>query len=315
MLRYTLGRLGRAAITLFLVLSIVFLLMRLMPVDTYFEGRSDTMSETIKENILRQLGLLDPWYVQLKNFWVKLLLHGDLGESIVIQKGVKCVDLMIPKAINSFRFGAVAMVFQLVLGYSMGVLMARWKGKFFDRLGNAYVLLINALPAAVYYLFIQLYLSTLLSLPMFYDKFDKSSMILPIVCLALPGIASNAMWMRRYMVDQMNLDYIRLARAKGMTSSQVAFRHVMRNAFIPMAQSLPTTLLFTISGSLYVESLFSIPGMGGLLIISIQRQDNTMVQAMVLLYSVISVTGLLLGDIMMMLCDPRISLTKKGGRR
>ena len=286
MLRYTLGRLGRAAITLFLVLSIVFLLMRLMPVDTYFEGRSDTMNETIKENILRQLGLLDPWYVQLKNFWVKLLLHG-----------------------------AVAMVFQLVLGYSMGVLMARWKGKFFDRLGNAYVLLINALPAAVYYLFIQLYLSTLLSLPMFYDKFDKSSMILPIVCLALPGIASNAMWMRRYMVDQMNLDYIRLARAKGMTSSQVAFRHVMRNAFIPMAQSLPTTLLFTISGSLYVESLFSIPGMGGLLIISIQRQDNTMVQAMVLLYSVISVTGLLLGDLTMMLCDPRISLTKKGGRR
>mgnify|MGYP002516297780 FL=1 len=315
MLRYTLGRLGRAAITLFLVLSIVFLLMRLMPVDTYFEGRSDTMNETIKENILRQLGLLDPWYVQLKNFWVKLLLHGDLGESIVIQKGVKCIDLMVPKAINSFRFGAIAMVFQLVLGYSMGVLMARWKGKFFDRLGNAYVLLINALPAAVYYLFIQLYLSTLLSLPMFYDKFDKSSMILPILCLALPGIASNAMWMRRYMVDQMNLDYIRLARAKGMTSSQVAFRHVMRNAFIPMAQSLPTTLLFTISGSLYVESLFSIPGMGGLLIISIQRQDNTMVQAMVLLYSVISVTGLLLGDIMMMLCDPRISLTKKGGRR
>jgi len=315
LLRYTLGRLGRAAITLFLVLSIVFLLMRLMPVDTYFEGRSDTMNETIKENILRQLGLLDPWYVQLKNFWVKLLLHGDLGESIVIQKGVKCIDLMVPKAINSFRFGAIAMVFQLVLGYSMGVLMARWKGKFFDRLGNAYVLLINALPAAVYYLFIQLYLSTLLSLPMFYDKFDKSSMILPILCLALPGIASNAMWMRRYMVDQMNLDYIRLARAKGMTSSQVAFRHVMRNAFIPMAQSLPTTLLFTISGSLYVESLFSIPGMGGLLIISIQRQDNTMVQAMVLLYSVISVTGLLLGDIMMMLCDPRISLTKKGGRR
>lgn len=315
MLRYTLGRLGRAAITLFLVLSIVFLLMRLMPVDTYFEGRSDTMNEAIKENILRQLGLLDPWYVQLKNFWVKLLLHGDLGESIVIQKGVKCVDLMVPKAINSFRFGAVAMVFQLVLGYSMGVLMARWKGKFFDRLGNAYVLLINALPAAVYYLFIQLYLSTLLSLPMFYDKFDKSSMILPIVCLALPGIASNAMWMRRYMVDQMNLDYIRLARAKGMTSSQVAFRHVMRNAFIPMAQSLPTTLLFTISGSLYVESLFSIPGMGGLLIISIQRQDNTMVQAMVLLYSIISVTGLLLGDLTMMLCDPRISLTKKGGRR
>ena len=203
----------------------------------------------------------------------------------------------------------------MLIGYPLGVLMARSKGKFVDTLGNAYVLLINALPAAVYFLAIQLYLSTLLKLPMLFDPLDWKSRILPIICLSLGGIASNAMWMRRYMVDQMNMDYIRLARAKGMTSSQVAFRHVMRNAFIPMAQSLPTSLLFTISGSLYVESLFSIPGMGGLLIQSIQRQDNTMVQAMVLLYSVISVTGLLLGDIMMMICDPRIKLVKKGDSR
>ncbi|MBR5391128.1 MAG: ABC transporter permease [Clostridia bacterium] len=315
MLRYTLGRLGRAMITMFLVLSIVFMLMRLLPTDTYFGGRSDTMSDTIKENILKQLGLFDPWYVQLGNFWKNLLFHGDLGESIVIQQGVKCVDLIIPKAKWSFQFGAIAMVFQMLIGYSMGVLMARWKGKFFDSAGNLYILLINALPQAVYFLFIQLYLSKVLGLPMFFERYNLASRILPILCLSLGGIASNAMWMRRYMVDQMNLDYIRLARAKGMTSSQVAFRHVMRNAFIPMAQSLPTTLLFTISGSLYVESLFSIPGMGGLLITSIQRQDNTMVQAMVLLYSAISVIGLLLGDIMMMVCDPRISLVKKGGSR
>ena len=214
-----------------------------------------------------------------------------------------------------FVFGIIALGIQMLIGYPLGVLMARSKGKFVDTLGNAYVLLINALPAAVYFLAIQLYLSTLLKLPMLFDPLDWKSRILPIICLSLGGIASNAMWMRRYMVDQMNMDYIRLARAKGMTSSQVAFRHVMRNAFIPMAQSLPTSLLFTISGSLYVESLFSIPGMGGLLIQSIQRQDNTMVQAMVLLYSVISVTGLLLGDIMMMICDPRIKLVKKGDSR
>ena len=302
-------------ITMFLVLSIVFMLMRLLPTDTYFGGRSDSMSDTVKENILKQLGLFGPWYVQLGNFWKKLLLHGDLGESIVIQQGAKCVDLIIPKAKWSFQFGAIAMIFQMLIGYSMGVMMARWKGRFFDSLGNLYILLINALPAAVYFLFIQIYVSKALGLPMLFERYNPVSRILPILCLSLGGIASNAMWMRRYMVDQMNLDYIRLARAKGMTSSQVAFRHVMRNAFIPMAQSLPTTLLFTISGSLYVESLFSIPGMGGLLITSIQRQDNTMVQAMVLLYSAISVIGLLLGDIMMMICDPRISLTKKGGSR
>ncbi|MDD5917872.1 MAG: ABC transporter permease [bacterium] len=315
MVKYILGRLGRALITLFLVLSIVFLLMRLLPVEGYFEGRSDTMSETVKNNILKELGLLDPWYKQLFNFWRKLILEGDLGKSIVLRKNVPCVDIIIPKAKVSFQFGIIALGIQLAVGLTLGVFMARGKGKLIDTLGNAYVLLINALPAAVYFLAIQLYVSTVLKLPMLFDPLRPQSRILPIICLSLGGIASNAMWMRRYMVDQMNMDYIRLARAKGMTSRQVAFRHVMRNAFIPMAQSLPTSILFTISGSLYVESLFSIPGMGGLLIQSIQRQDNTMVQAMVLLYSVISITGLLLGDLAMMVCDPRIKLVKKGEGR
>ena len=314
MIKFVLGRLGRACITMFLVLSIVFLLMRLMPTDTYFEGRADAMSDVVKQNILKQLGLLDPWYTALYKFWTKLIFHGDLGESIVIQKGVKCVDLIVPKAKTSFQFGAYALIIQIVLGYTLGVLMARWKGGVVDKIGNLYVLLINALPAAVYYLFIQLYISELTKLPMLYKPMNPKSKILPIICLSLGGIASNAMWMRRYMVDQLNLDYIRLARAKGMTSTQVAFRHVLRNAFIPMAQSLPTSILFTISGSLYVESLFSIPGLGGLLITSIQRQDNTMVQSMVLLYSVLSILGMLLGDIMLMICDPRISLVKEGGR-
>lgn len=315
MVRYILGRLGRALITMFLVLSIVFMLMRLLPVDSYFEGRSDSMSDTVKNQILSELGLLDPWYKQLYSFWNKLILHGDLGKSIVIRKNVPCVEVIWPKAVTSFKFGIIALGVQLLLGLTLGVFMARSKGKLVDKLGNGYILLINALPAAVYYLFIQLYLSTALHLPMLFDQYEPSSRILPILCLSLGGIASNAMWMRRYMVDQMNMDYIRLARAKGMTSSQVAFRHVMRNAFIPMAQGLPVSILFTISGSLYVESLFSIPGMGGLLITSIQRQDNTMVQAMVLLYSTISIVGLLLGDIAMMVCDPRITLVKKGGSR
>lgn len=315
MLKYILGRLFRALITMFLVLSIVFLLMRLLPVDGYFEGRSDLMSDTVKNVILKDLGLLDPWYKQLFDFWRKLLFEGDLGKSIVLRKNVPVAKLIWPKAKVSFQFGIIALAIQQAVGLTAGVLMARHKGKLVDKVGNLYILFINALPAAIYFLAIQLYLSSVLKLPMLYDPINTSSRILPIICLSLGGIATNAMWLRRYMVDQMNMDYIRLARAKGMTSGQVAFRHIMRNAFIPMAQALPTAVLFTISGSLYVESLFSIPGMGGLLIQSIQRQDNTMVQAMVLLYSVISISGLLLGDIAMMLCDPRIKLAKKGESR
>ena len=315
MLKYSLGRFGRALISMSIVLSIVFLLMRLLPVEGYFGSRSDTMNEAVKQNVLRSLGLLDPWYVQLGNFWKRLLLEGDLGKSVVMRVGVPCVEIIASKAMVSVKFGLVAFVLQKITGLTMGVIMARFKGKFPDKLGSAYVLVINAVPAAVYYLAIQLYCTTLFKVPMLYSPVNWKTWILPTISLTLVGIASDAMWMRRYMVDQMNMDYIRLARAKGMTSSQVSFRHVMRNAFVPMSQSLPTSILFTISGSLYIESLYSIPGMGGLLITSIQRQDNTMVQAMVLLYSAISVTGLLLGDLTMMLCDPRIRLTSKGDSR
>lgn len=315
MLKYTLGRVGRAGITIFLVLSIVFLLMRLMPTDIYFDGRTDTMSDTVKENILKELGLQDPWYIALPEFWKDFLIYGDLGESIMIRKGLPVTEIMWPKAKVSFEFGIISLGIQLLVGMTLGVTMARKKGGIVDKGGNLYVLLINALPQAVYFLLIQIYLSTWLNLPMLFKNSVPQSRILPIICLSLGGIASNAMWMRRYMVDQLNMDYIRLARAKGMTSSQVAFHHIFRNALVPMVQSLPASLLFTISGSLYVEALFSINGMGGLLIQSIQRQDNTLVQAMVLLYSVISVVGLLLGDLAMMLVDPRITFTKKGGSR
>lgn len=87
MVKYILGRVGRALITMSIVLTIVFLLMRLLPVDTYFEGNTDTMSDTVKNAILSELGLLDPWYVQLGHFWKNLILHFDVGNSIVIRKG------------------------------------------------------------------------------------------------------------------------------------------------------------------------------------------------------------------------------------
>ncbi len=314
MARYVIGRVGRALVTMFVVLSIVFMLMRLLPVETYFGGRSDTMSDAVKTQILKSLGLLDPLPVQLMNFW-KGILRGDLGQSIVYRKGVDNVEIIVPKAIYSFRFGLASLAISLVVGLTLGVLMATYKGKTIDSIGNGYILLINALPAAVYYLSIQLGLTTLFNIPMLYYPNNPKTWILPTLSMSLGGIASNAMWMRRYMVDQLNQDYIRLAKAKGLSSTQVAFGHILRNAFIPMSQSLPTSILFTISGSLYIESLYSIPGMGGLLITAIQRQDNTLVQAMVLLYSAMSVLGMLLGDLLMIVVDPRIKLTKQGGVR
>ena len=117
------------------------------------------------------------------------------------------------------------------------------------------------------------------------------------------------------MVDESTKDYVKLCQIKGMSRRAIMFKHVFRNAFVPLGQYLPTTLLNTVVGSIYVESLYSIPGMGGLLVDVIKKQDNAMVQAIVMIFAAVGIIGLILGDIMMSLLDPRISFTgKKGGR-
>ena len=150
---------------------------------------------------------------------------------------------------------------------------------------------------------------------MLFSQGNLRSYILPIFSLAIGNIAYYAMWLRRYMVDESNKDYIRLARAKGLPGRSISRRHMFRNAMVPLIQYIPNSILFTLMGSLYVESLYSIPGMGGLLVTVIKRQDNTMVQALVLIYAAISILGLLFGDILMAILDPRISFTKKEGSR
>jgi oligopeptide transport system permease protein len=152
-------------------------------------------------------------------------------------------------------------------------------------------------------------------LPILFDKYRVKSWILPAISLSLGGIAGYAMWIRRYMVDELNKDYIKLAMAKGLPEKLIMVRHVMRNAFVPMAQYLPAAILSTISGSIYIESLYSIPGMGGLLVDVIQRQDNPMVQALVLIFSSVGIIGLFLGDVLMAIFDPRIKLVKGEGSR
>lgn len=314
MFKYTLKRLGQSLITLFIVVTFVFLMLRLLPEEGYFGDNSDKLDEAQKEAILTEMGLRDPLHVQLLNFYQRTL-KGDLGKSIIIRAKVPVTKIILPKIPYSAYFGLASITLSIVAGIPLGVLMARFKGKFADHLGTGYVVLIRSVPAAVIFLFIQLYISQIFNISMLFDVFKPSSWMLPAICMSLGGIAYYAMWIRRYMVDELNKDYIKLARAKGMKNSVIMYKHVVRNAFVPIVQYLPANILFTIAGSIYVESLFSIPGMGGLLVMAIQRQDNTLVQALVLIYSTVGILGLFLGDILMAVCDPRIKLEKKEGAR
>lgn len=314
MVKYLGKRLLRSLITLILILSITFILVRLMPVEGYFQNY-DKMSPEQIANGLKQLGLDQPMHIQLFNFFKNLITRFDLGISKVYRNNVPVAEILAPKIPISFKLGGLSILFSMLVGLPMGALMAKYKGKLFDHIGTGFIVLIQAVPSAVYYLFIQLYGTELFHIKLLFDPQNPVSWILPVFSMSLGNIAYYAMWLRRYMVDESRKDYVMLARIKGVSSNKIMFRHIFRNAFVPMAQYLPTSFLNTVIGSIYIESLYSIPGMGGLLVNVIKKQDNSMVQGIVLLYACVGVIGLILGDLLMVALDPRITFARKEGSR
>lgn len=313
MASYLTKRILRSFITLFIVCTIVFCLLRLMPIEGYFNN-FDKLTESQVQRQLEMKGLKDPLPVQLGHFY-KDLIHGDLGKSTRYRPGVEITKILADKIPVSMWLGAISLVISLLLGIPLGRVMARYKGRIPDHLGTIFIVLINAVPAVVYYLFIQMYGTSILGIPILFTRGKWITYILPVFSLSLGNISYYAMWLRRYMIDESNKDYVKLAVAKGMKSRDVMNKQIFRNAFVPLIQYIPTSFLLTLVGSIYIESLYSIPGMGGLLVKSIQGQDNTIVQALVLIYSALSIAGLIIGDIMMTMIDPRISFSKKGGAR
>lgn len=313
MVKYLAKRIGRSLITLFIIVCVVFILMRQMPIEGYFQN-FDKLTESQIQAGLKEQGLLDPIPVQLARFFQNMF-KGDFGVSHSYRVNVPVTEILKDKLPVSIKLGCLSLLTALFLGIPLGTMMARFKGRFFDKTGTLFIVFIQAVPAAVYYLFLQMYGTTLLGIPLLFDPANWKSWILPVFSMSLGNVAYYGMWLRRYMVDESNKDYVRLARAKGASGNTIMFRHIFRNAFVPMVQYLPSSFLNTVIGSIYVESLYSIPGMGGLLVTVIKKSDNNMVQAIILLYATVGVIGLLLGDIMMTVLDPRISLgTKEGGR-
>jgi ABC-type dipeptide/oligopeptide/nickel transport system permease component len=313
MLAYSFKRLLRSVLTLAIIIAIIFSLLQMMPIEGYFDNYEKLSAAQIQTS-LKNLGLLDPLPVQIFRFF-KMILSGDLGISHKYRKNVAITEIIAPKILVSMKFGLISMAVSLPVGMALGALMARRNGGLMDKLGNAYIVFIEAVPNAVYFLFIQLYGSLWMNISLLYKEEQPITMVLPIISLALPSIAGYAMWLRRYMVDETNKDYIKLARAKGVPNTAIWFRHVFRNSVVPLVNFIPGSLLLTISGSIYVESLYSIPGMGGLLVDVVKRQDNTMVLALIVIYAALSILGLLLGDLLMGIVDPRISFAKKEGSR
>ena len=206
----------------------------------------------------------------------------------------------------SFSIGICAVVISYLLGVPLGILMARKKDKLVDKLGTIYIVFIIAVPSLAY-IFLFKAIGYKMGLPTVFnvDSTSKLMYVLPVVSLALPSIASLMKWLRRYMIDQMNSDYVKFARSGGLSESEIFSKHILKNAIIPIVHGIPGSILGALTGAIITERVYVVPGAGNLLTQAINKYDNSVIVGVTLYYAILSVTSLILGDILMSMVDPR----------
>ena len=305
MVQYLAKRIGRSLLTLFIIVTLVFCLLRLMPVEGYFANYEKMTAAQIQAG-LQSMGLLDPLPVQIGRFW-KGALHGDLGVSHIYKVNVPVTEILAQKLPISIQMGVLAMLLSLVLGIPLGLVMGRCKNRWPDKLGTALIVLIQAVPAAVYFLYIQMYGTSVLGVGLLFDAANWRYWVLPVCSMSLANLAFYAMWLRRYMVDESNKDYVKLARAKGVSESNIALHHVFRNAMLLVIAGFPATFIsMFFTGSLLIEVMFSLNGLGLLGYEATVSRDYPVMFGTLYIFTLIGLLLNIVSDISYTLVDPRI---------
>lgn len=212
----------------------------------------------------------------------------------------------------SFTIGIISVLASYLLAIPLGMLMARRKDKLADKLGTGYIVFIMAVPTLAY-IFLFKAIGGSFGLPTTFDMEKPTWLmyVLPIVSLALPAAANIMKWLRRYMIDHMNADYVKFARAGGLGEEEIFRKHVLRNAVIPIVHGVPAAILFALTGAIITERVYVVPGAGNMLTRAINAYDNGVIVGLTLFYAVLSVASVILGDIFLSLADPRITLSEK----
>lgn len=212
----------------------------------------------------------------------------------------------------SFLIGIISVIMAYLLAVPMGITMALKKDKLVDKLGTFYIVFITAVPSLAYiYMFRAV--GGWFKLPTTFNLEKPTTVmyILPIVSLALPSVANLMKWLRRYMIDQMNADYVKFARSGGLSEGEIFRKHILKNAIIPIAHGVPASILGAMTGAIITERVYLVPGVGNVLTKAINEYDNGVIVGVALFYALLTVTSVILGDVVMSILDPRISFTKK----
>ncbi|NJN19590.1 MAG: ABC transporter permease [Oscillochloris sp.] len=310
MARFLITRITQGLLVIFLVSIITFVIMRLVPGDPVMlllgEGQVQITEEQIAA-IRAKWGFDLPWHEQYL-IWAGNLLRGDLGESIV-RRGVPVRDMIFEAIPVTATLNIASLALALVIAIPAGILAGVRRNSLFDYFTAVGSTLGVALPNFwVSLMLIVIFAAYLRLLPPFGLR-SWQGYILPVVVLATEQMAVIARVMRGATIEVLNQDYVRTARAKGLGQYLVVMRHAVRNALLPVVSVVGFQIAFLLSGTIVVETIFALPGIGRLFIDSIFRLDYQVVQSTVLLLSVLVVTANLLTDLVYGMVDPRISLS------
>ncbi len=316
MLRYAAGRVLSALPVLLLVSLLSFGIVWIVPGDVAAEMAGPTATAEELQRLRERLGLTRPFWEQLTG-WYGALLRGDLGESILLRQGVASAIIERLPVTLSLTFTALAIAF--VTGTALGVLAAVRSGKGADRAAMGAALVGFSVPDFwLGLVFVYLFAVVLGWLPSGgYVPFAEDplgwarSMVLPAGTLALAQMGLFARMARAAMLEVLRQDYIRTARAKGMPGWIVVGKHALRNALIPVVTVAGIATGVLLGGAVVIESVFSLPGVGRLIVGAIQRRDYPVIQGGLLLTATIFVLVNLAVDLLYAALDPRI----RHGRR
>ena len=302
MQRYILVRLVQLVITLFVVSLVVFFLVRLGG-DPMTVMAPDTFSVEQREALRRAWGFDKPLSEQYWTF-LRKAVRGDFGNSVAY--GVPAIHLVKERLLMTYLLAGSAALIAVVIALPLGVLSAVFRNSVIDLIATGLAILGRAMPGFwVGLMLIMLFSVKLRILPAFGAEGPKS-IIMPAVALGVGMAANLSRLTRSSMLDTLNQDYIRTARSKGLVEQWVVIRHALRNALIPVLTTFGLNLGWLLGGAVVIESVFSWPGLGRLMIDSISIRDITIVQASLLFFATSFVLINLVVDILYTVLDPRI---------
>ncbi|MEJ7541891.1 oligopeptide ABC transporter permease [Staphylococcus intermedius] len=308
MLRYTLKRLLYMVISLFIIVTITFFLMKLMPGSPF---NDEKLSEQQKTILNEKYGLNDPLPVQYGNY-MKNVVKGDFGNSFQYDNQ-PVWDLIKPRLVPSLQMGLFAMVIGVILGVILGVMAATRQNTWVDYLATFISVIAISVPSFVLAVLLQYVFAVRLQWFPVAGWEGVSTAILPSLALSAVVLATVARYIRAEMIEVLSSDYILLARAKGNSTARVLFGHALRNALIPVVTILVPMLASILTGTLTIENIFGVPGLGDQFVRSITTNDFSVIMAITLLFSAMFIASIFIVDVLYGLIDPRIRL--QGGKK